>query len=95
MALLESAESGRLKFLANDFQLGDGLEVLPPAGGTLEPDQRVQGDAEAVDAEDANGLCFLLEILVTPAPGHFSEEVERAERGRECEVEAGAEAAAA
>ena len=77
-----SAEPGLLPLLPDGLQLGDSFEILPPARGALQTDERVEGHAQAVGAENVDGLGFLLEILVAPAAGDFAQKVERAERGR-------------
>ena len=70
-----------IALLPDGLQLGDGLEILPPSGGALQPDEGVEGHAQAVDAEDVDARINHVEVecesrTVVPRRGDASNDDE-------------------
>jgi len=79
-----SAEAVAL--FADDFELGDGFEVLGPAGGTFGSDQILEVE-ESTMAPKALGVDRAGVDVVIPADAcHFAQTIERADIGRQSEI---------
>lgn len=60
-------------FLAERLELGDPFEVFRAARGAFEPDERLEVDEPACNAEDLARLGMRQQRLVAAAARHFPE----------------------